>query len=42
MITSWEKEMLGKSAKNANFDNVTTNGVKNTVMPQHERQEVVP
>jgi hypothetical protein len=34
--------MLGKSAKNANFNNITTNSVKNTVMPQDERQEDVP
>jgi hypothetical protein len=33
---------VGKSAKNANVDNITTNSVKNTVMTQDERQEGVP
>lgn len=33
---------VGEICKNANFDNITTDSVKNTVMPQDERQEGVP
>lgn len=33
---------VGEICQNVNFDNITTNSVKNTVMPQDERQEGVP